>query len=147
MDANKQARLRALLIQALELLDGESPPPLDFAALKTDEVELEGRIARPEFRIVRGGKTLWTAGIGVTEETVTRWVNAEGWGEVAKGLQNLQRGTQVKLWGREKSNSYVGNDGVLHNQIVFVISRFSTDVNVGFVSGQSNGALTATTTT
>ena len=98
--------------------------------LKPDEVELEGVIGRPQFREVNG-KSLFTAGLGVSEGNVTQWSALVAWGSTAEQAASLRRGQLVRVVGKQKQVSYVDSNGVmqqrqeLHCSLISPVSHVS----------------------
>lgn len=128
-------RLKALMLEARLLLDElddtpPPPPPDNVVALKPDEVELEGVIGRPQFREVNG-KSLFTAGLGVSEGNVTQWSALVAWGSTAEQAASLRRGQLVRVVGKQKQVSYVDSNGVmqqrqeLHCSLISPVSHVS----------------------
>jgi hypothetical protein len=85
-------RVNELLEEIYQLINPvEEPEPVAAIKALPDEVELEGIVGRPECKTV-GGKVRFTAGLGVTEGNITRWVNVVAWNETARLAEDLSRG-------------------------------------------------------
>lgn len=99
--------------------------PANVTPIRPKEVQLTGIIGRPQFRHVNG-KSLWSAGIGVSNGTGgTTWHNVVAWGNLAEyAHQHLHRGELIQVVGREKQESFVGQDGVMRHKTTFVTRRF-----------------------
>ncbi len=119
MDSETIQRLKQLMLEARLLLDeldeSPTPPPTEPAnvvPIRPDEVELEGVIGRPQLKEVNG-KTLFTAGLGVTEGNVTQWHSLECWGEAAIRASTIRKGQIVRVVGVAKQVQYVNDQGIL----------------------------------
>lgn len=130
MDRSTLTRIRALVAEIERLLEQEpSDAPANVVSIRDGEVELEGVIGRPQYKMF-GGKGRWTAGLGVQDGVVTQWINLTAWGSVAEAARRFPKGDRVVVSGVPKNDSYVGNDGVLKSRTSFTVSHIclATDV-------------------
>lgn len=131
-------RVRALLTEALQLLDEEEQPvPSPAPALEADstpfratnsDISLFGKVGRPEYQ-ERKGIAIWEAGFKIVgEDGRWQWINIQAWRKTAIfARDNLPSATEATALGKWKSESWMGNDGEERSRDVFVVTHFAMD--------------------
>ena len=124
-------KLRELLTEALSLLDADpaaelsSSPATNAAEDRPPEIELRGKVGRPEYSEPQG-IALWDAGLKITDDNgAPRWINIQAWRKSAVWAKdNLPSAAEALAVGRWKTETWVGEDGATRTREVFVASHF-----------------------
>lgn len=82
-----------------------------------------GFITAPDVRYFENGKVKTTFAIPLKKDKNSDplWLNCECWGKLAEKVGELEKGTEVLVFGYLKENEYIDKEGNNKKSIVFIV--------------------------